>query len=332
MIELKFETEEEAQFAVKELSYLGKIEVRKVVENYTEEKLYLTSNYDDALLKLKEQKIEDISEYSISVLKMLKTLFESNEFQDNRNLNLPQIEAIILKIASESGNEKFLEYIKAKEEFKEKIESIKEYVSKDDDNDTNQKQFAIDQIPQLNDTNFDNFLEMNQLGNLLINPIYDSLTKHLPAEDPYSSFMNEVYLDVTEFREHFDITELRLKLNSEIFVSYTLNVGLEFIFQEDEFFEILEGLPLQNTNVIEDIQTMLVLAKTIILYIENVKKIKYQKLIKELYELINAKLISFDEIDLEFNIDTKIIELIIKDLARIKLIELIGKKIVKYKL
>ena len=328
MIELKFETEEDAKFAAKELSYLGTIHVKKEVKNYTEEKLYLISNYNDALLTLKEQKNGDINEYSINTLNMIKTLLESNEFQDNENLNPQQIEASISKIAIETGNETFLKYIKAKEEFKEKIENM----NKDGDNDTNQKHLTNNETPQLNENNVNNFLEMNQLSNLLINPVYDSLNKHLQAEDPYSSFMKEVYLDVTQFGEIFDVNKIRLKFNSEIFVSYILDVGLEFIFQTDEFMEILEVLPLENTSVIEEIQTMLVLAKTIILYIESVKKIKYQKLIEELYELINAKLISFGEIDLEFDIDTEIIELIIKDLARIKLIELTGKKVVKYKL
>jgi len=328
MIELKFETEEDAKFAAKELSYLGTIHVKKEVKNYTEEKLYLISNYNDALLTLKEQKNGDINEYSINTLNMIKTLLESNEFQDNENLNPQQIEASISKIAIETGNETFLKYIKAKEEFKEKIENM----NKDGDNDTNQKHLTNNETPQLDENNVNNFLEMNQLSNLLINPVYDSLNKHLQAEDPYSSFMKEVYLDVTQFGEIFDVNKIRLKFNSEIFVSYILDVGLEFIFQTDEFMEILEVLPLENTSVIEEIQTMLVLAKTIILYIESVKKIKYQKLIEELYELINAKLISFGEIDLEFDIDTEIIELIIKDLARIKLIELTGKKVVKYKL
>jgi len=107
-------------------------------------------------------------------------------------------------------------------------------------------------------------------------------------------------------------------------------LGLEFILQKNDLIDSLSELPVVNEDVIEEIQMVSVIADGILSTLEKHRKVKYRKFIFDATELFNDKIFNYDELDVEFSLDSDFVELIIKDLARIGLIKTKGKKIIRY--
>jgi len=107
-------------------------------------------------------------------------------------------------------------------------------------------------------------------------------------------------------------------------------LGLEFILQKNDLIDSLSELPVVNEDVIEEIQMVSVIADGILSILEKHRKVKYRKFIFDVTELFNDKIFNYDEVDVEFSLDSDFVELIIKDLARIGLIKTKGKKIIRY--
>ncbi|MEN4006568.1 MAG: hypothetical protein PQ964_04350 [Methanobacteriaceae archaeon] len=128
----------------------------------------------------------------------------------------------------------------------------------------------------------------------------------------------------------FIATDFRTKFLSNIYVSYVLNIGLEFILQKEDLIDSLYELPVVNEDVFEHIQMVSVLVHGILSLLEKSKKVKYGQFIFDMTDRINNEIFTFEDLDVEYSVDSDFIELIIKDLDRIGLIKTKGKKTIKY--
>jgi len=337
MIEIEFDSMDDAVEALNELSYLGKAKIDKRINHeIIMRKYFLNSNYDEALdaLKNAEKRFEDIShdendenpvEYLYTALTVLKKLFESGKFRELENKDLSEAEDKLFEIVAEIDlNDKFrnLEMLKKKSE---------EFHS---DDTLDRAEDANDSGDLLPDNNLDKFLEIAWKRGFLINPILESVYFHKDSEDPCSCFMNGVYLNVTRLEDLFNAADLRMKILSNTYVSYILNLGLEFVFKKEDLIDSLSKLPVVDEDVFEDvfeqIQMVSVLADEILSSLEESKKVKYRKFILDMTDMLNNDIFSFKDLDVEFSIDSDFIEIIIKDLDKIGLIKIKGRKTIRY--
>lgn len=373
MIEIEFDSMDDAVEALNELSYLGKAKIdKKINHEIITRNYYLNSNYEKALdaLKNAEKTFEAIShdendespmEYLYTALSVLEKLFKSGKFRELGNKDLSEAEDKLFEIVAEIDvNDKFrnLEILKKEmgDAFKNITTSpIKKPCHDDDVKESDSPAFeksdeshpdnTLDhegsnfedaddsgdsKLPDNN--NFDKFLKIMWKRHFLINPILESVYFHRDSEDPYSCFTNNVYLNVTSLEDLFIATDLRMKILSNTHVSYVLNIGLEFILQEKELIDSLYELPVVNEDVFEQIQMVSILVHEILSSLEKSKKVKYRKFIFDMTDRINNDIFSFEDLDVEYSIDSDFIELIIKDLDKIGLIKTKGKKIIKYAL
>jgi hypothetical protein len=329
VIELKFETKKDVDLAVNKLSQYGKVDVFESVETKPIEKIYLISNYEDASYMLKELSLKEINNYTIPALELVKNLFESGELSAHRQLDQTKINDSLYKIASETNNYKYLDYLSKQESYNKEINKLKKKFIENMDYEIDKTEFAVKKISKINETQLNkDKLELNNFINQFIVPIYNSIEIHFKSNDPYSSFMNEVYLDVTDFSDNFETSDLKVRLETDIVSSFTVNLGLEFVLLEDEFFYLIQKLTFKNNEVSPNVNAINVLTNFIIEYIQNVKKMEYVELIEQLYQEINQNLIDLGDLEILFRINKTIIEWIVKELARINMINIIGEKIV----
>ncbi|MEN4020241.1 MAG: hypothetical protein PQ965_00690 [Methanobacteriaceae archaeon] len=137
-------------------------------------------------------------------------------------------------------------------------------------------------------------------------------------------------MNVPGLEDLFIATDFRTKFLSNIYVSYVLNIGLEFILQKEDLIDSLYELPVVNEDVFEHIQMVSVLVHGILSLLEKSKKVKYGQFIFDMTDRINNEIFTFEDLDVEYSVDSDFIELIIKDLDRIGLIKTKGKKTIKY--
>ncbi|NYB51662.1 MAG: hypothetical protein A4E26_00670 [Methanobacterium sp. PtaU1.Bin097] len=371
MIEIEFDSVEDATEAVRELHYLGRAKIEKKIHHDVSKHYYLNSAYEKALDELKNaEKIfetnkeyrnnvyveENPADYLYIALTVLKKLFESGKFKELVNKNPSEAEDRLFEIDAEMDlNEKFRDIKVLKEETNEIFQKVLDseiFQKPDDENDTKESDLPISNKPDEhgpddsfqgdsddpNDIvnskypgdNFAKLLDFNWKRQFLITPIIESVNFHSDSEDPYARFMYGVYLNVTHAEDLFFGADFRLKFASNIYVTYNLNLGLEFILQKNDLIDSLSELPVVNEDVIEEIQMVSVIADGILSTLEKHRKVKYRKFIFDATELFNDKIFNYDELDVEFSLDSDFVELIIKDLARIGLIKTKGKKIIRY--
>ena len=329
MIELKFETKKDVDLAVNELSQYGKVDVFESVETKPKEKIYLISNYEDANDMLKEVSLKEVNSYTIPALEFVKNIFESGELSAHTRLDQTKVNEILYKVASETNNYKYLDYLSRLETYNKEVNEFKKKFLQDINYEIDKTEFAVKQISKIKETKLNkDKLELKKLINQFIVPIYKSIEIHFQANDPYSSFMNGVYLDVTDYSDNFKTSDLKVRLETDIISSYTVNLGLEFILLEDEFLYILQKLPLKNNEVPPNVDALNVLTNFIIDFIEDVEEMEYIELIEELYHEINANLIDLGDLEILFRINHTIVEWIVKELVKIDIISINGKKIV----
>lgn len=379
MIEIEFDSMEDAAEAVKELSYLGKARIDKRIHQDVSRKLFLNSTYEKALEQLKKaEKIfeeenlddendENLVEYLSVALTVLKKLFETEKFRELDNNDPIEVENKLLEIVSEMDfddtkvTHRFGEYEKIKKEAKELYENmIKLSIEKLDhledveesdspvsgkpdevhhsDPSKEEESFSEDDIVYEDGSDslppgakyFNKLFEMKSLKQYMISPIIESVLFHMDSEDPYSSFIDSVYLNIGKLPDLFEATDFRIRLMSNIHMAYFLTAGIEFVLHMQDFERTLSELPVVNEDVFEHIKMVSVIVDLILSALENYKKVKYGKFILDINEKINDEFFCLQDLDVEFNVDSDFIELIIKDLARIGFIKTKGKKIIKY--
>lgn len=329
MIELKFETKKDADLALNELSQHGKVDVFESIETKPIEKIYLISNYEDAIYMLRELSLKEVENYTIPALELVKNLFKSGELSAHTQINQTIIDDSLYKIASETNNYKYLDYLSKLETYNKEISKFKRKYLQYMDSEIDETEFAVEHIFKMNDAKLKkDKLELNKFINRFIVPIYNSIEIHFQADDPYWSFMNEVYLDVTDFSDNFETIDLKGRLETDIISSYTINLGLEFVLLENEFSYLLQKLPIKNNAVPPTVDALNVLTNFTIDYIQDIKKIEYRELIEQLYQEINENLVDLGDLEILFRINHTIIEWIVKELARINIVKITGEKIV----
>lgn len=360
MIEIEFDSMEAAVEAVNKLSHLGKAKIDKKINHDIMRNYFLNSNYEKALDRLKdaEKKFEAVShdenplEYLYTALTVLKKLFESGKFIELENKGLSDAEDRLFEIVAEMDvNDKFknLEILKKEmsNAFKNIITSPIKEPCHEDIKGSNSTVFEKTEESHFDDSldheasnsagdfddpcnNLDKFMEITWKKRFLINPILESVYFHKDSEDPYSSFINGVYLNVTNLEDLFIASDLRIKILSNTYVSYILNLGLEFVLRGDDLIDSLSNLHVVNEDVFEEIHLVSVLVDTILSSLKKAKKVKYMKSIFDVTDTVNNDIICFEDLDVEFSIDSDFIELIIKDLDKIGLIKTKGKKTIRY--
>lgn len=370
MIEIEFDSMEEAAEAVKELSYLGRAKIDKKINHHIERNFFLNSSYENALDQLKKaEKIFEATEnnnendenpvqYLHAALTVLKKLFESEKFRELENKGPGEIEDKLFAIFAEMDvtdrgvYDKFRNFEILKKETNEVYDNVLkpeiEEIGPEDEvkesnlptsdepnhNDlsdpeySNSKKGCDSELPENN--YLDKLFELTWKRQFLMNPIIESVYFHKDSQDPYSSFMDGVYLNVHKLADLFNASDFRMKVSSDIYVSYILDLGLEFILQKEDLINSISELPVVNENIVEEIQLVSVISDGILSLIEEAKKVKYRKFIFDVHESINGELFGNEELDVEFNVDSEFLELIIKDLNRIGRIKTKGKKIIRY--
>jgi len=361
MIEIEFDSMEAAVEAVNEISYLGNARIDKKINHDIMRNYFLNSNYEKALDKLKdaEKKLEVMYdhdenpvEYLYVALTVLKKLFESGKFIELQNKGLSEAEDKLFEIVAEMGvNDKFKNLKILKEEIADAFKNIstspikepyhedikgpnstvfeKPEESHPDDSLDHETSDSTSDFDDSSDS-IDKFLEMSWKRQFLIYPILESVHFHKNSEDPYSCFMNGVYLKVTKLEDLFMAPDLRIEISSNIYVSYILNLGLEFILQKKDLIYSLSNLHVINEDVFEEIHLVSALVDAILSSLKKAKKVKYRKFIFDMTNTINNDVLCFEDHDVVFSIDSDFIELIIKDLDKIGLIKTKGRQTIKY--
>ncbi|OPY28357.1 MAG: hypothetical protein A4E27_00355 [Methanobacterium sp. PtaU1.Bin242] len=269
MIEIEFDSMEDAAEAVKELSYLGKARIDKRIHQDVSRKLFLNSTYEKALDQLKnaekifeeenldDENDENLVEYLYVALTVLKKLFENGKFRELDNKDPIEVEKKLLEIVSEMDfNDtkvtlRFGEYEKLKKEANELYENMInlsiEKSNQDEDVEESyspvsvkpdevrhsgpskeEESFSEDDITSEDDSDslppgakyFNKLFEMSSLKQYMISPIIESVFFHRDSEDPYSCFIDGVYLDIGKLPDLFEASDFRIRLMSNIHITY----------------------------------------------------------------------------------------------------------------
>ncbi|NYB53017.1 MAG: hypothetical protein HVN35_10740 [Methanobacteriaceae archaeon] len=378
MIEIEFDSMEEAAEAVRELSHLGKARIDKRTHQEVSRKFFLHCSYEKALhqlddaLRMFEEDLDDeddenLVEYLCMALTVLKRLYETGRFRELEEKASSDVEKKLLEIVSEMDFEdrnislKFEEYKKLSKEANELFENMIQLPLEEseleedeeeldspvsgkpdelhpDDSSKEEKSKREDENASENDNDslppgakyFNKIIEIRGLKQYLLRPIIESVYFHMKSEDPYSCFMDGVYLDIGQLPDLFDASDFRIRMESNIYIKYFLTVGIEFILQMEDFMETLNDFDMVNEDVFEEVKMVSIIADQILSVLEKNKKVKYAKFMQEITEKINGGFFCFEDIDVEFSVDPEFIELIIKDLSRIGFIKTKGKKIIRY--
>lgn len=330
MIEIKFGTREDAVKAVKVLSKFSNPRIGKKLEFRTQDECYLNLGYDQASLKLKEAKKiieksmengDNPAEYLLKALDLLKMLFESGKYLELVDVEeADEIEDKLFEVSEELKDIKNLkkEIEEGSEEFM-KILSKRLEQTKEEDEELNfpPKEILI------------KIAKLNQMRDFLLKPIIESLFRHSGAEDPYKSFVENVYLNVTGIADFFE-EDIRIKISSEVHVSYILNMDIGYIFQEEEFLNALSRLPILNEEVFDEVTVISTIAEEILSTLKVMRKAKYEKFVHKVAEKINETVYNTGDFDISTRIHEDVVEFVIKDLDRVGLIKTKGKRIIKY--
>lgn len=140
--------------------------------------------------------------------------------------------------------------------------------------------------------------------------------------------MKNVYLDVTEVEDLFDIDDLIPRITSSTSVTYILHLGIECIIKE-ELLDTLEDVDFidDECEVFDQITAISTVVEEIVSGLEDRKKVYYDDFVRDIINHINDTAHLGEDVDIDPMIDEDVVRHVINDLKRLGLIRKKGKKL-----
>ncbi|KXB09307.1 hypothetical protein AKJ35_00995, partial [candidate division MSBL1 archaeon SCGC-AAA833F18] len=326
MIELWFESEEDAEKAADELSEFGRPTLGKRVDTRFSIYKFLEANYEEAVKELEEMSEElDLEDEENPIEHLKKALTITRSLLEDGNYK--KIAEAPDKIKAENILYKTVNELESYRELKERVnQHIRKLAEETEESDEEERKLTAD--PEVSEEASDDLARYSLAMEFLINPVLSIVKKHASEENPLESFERNVHLDVTPISDRFD--DLKQRIDLEARMTYTVKLGIEHVLRMEDVIQRLRDAKFLNPaeEVLYRFLTLHLIASEVLSSVRGKKKTPYEEFVRGVKDRINTSIRELGEESDALPYTTgEAVRWIVQKLKRVGLVRKKGNKI-----
>ncbi|KXB01463.1 hypothetical protein AKJ44_02510 [candidate division MSBL1 archaeon SCGC-AAA261F17] len=326
MIELWFESEEDAEKAADELSEFGRPTLGKRVDTRFSISKFLETNYEEAVKELEEVSEElDLDDEENPIKHLKKSLTITRSLLEDGNYK--KIAEAPDRMKAENVLYKTVNELESYRELKERVnQHIRKLVEETEESGEEERELTAE--PEVSEEAADDLARYSLAMEFLINPVLSIVKKHASEENPLKSFNRNVHLDVTPISNSFD--DLKQRIDLEARMTYTVKLGIEHVLRMEDVVQRLRDAKFLNSaeDVLYRFLTLHFIASEVLSSVRGKKKMPYEEFVRGVKERINTSIRELGEESdaLPYTTD-EAVRWIVQKLKRVGLVRKKGNKI-----